>query len=509
MLFARLGHYALWDDETMVALAAQGVLSSGDTTAIHGENIVAYRSGLLLRNLHDRSTPPLTAYLAAPSIWCFGATSLAARLPCALLGLGLMGLVVVLLRKTQRTDFEAFIWYVAIGGNVSLFLFLRQSRYYAPSILLVTLIAALYLSRRARRDQNLIWTILLFAVLFAANYMACLALFLCLAVDYGIWKRKTTPFPLKSSLPWILGALLFCGLIAIQWNPYRTGFGALSTENSSAERLILLFWNFRDTADCQFWIMGLLLVGLACAFLRKDPWLQRGCVALVVFTGFITLVSPQLIVGATVADVRYLAPAIPLGVALSVRTFLLLFGSRPLWAAILSVPIFWTNLGSGAFFGNRPLSCPPWSYLQELMTPPTEPYSPASQWLSSHVVTGQSVWVLPDFMAYPLMFHAPQAVYAWQLRPEQKNEEQFKNLPNIHFQGIVPPDYIVAFGPSVVQVRQMISQWSAQGIRYQEVCRLMTFWKDLYRPEFFWRTFKPVENFDPNTEAIYIFKKQS
>jgi len=111
-------------------------------------------------------------------------------------------------------------------------------------------------------------------------------------------------------------------------------------------------------------------------------------------------------------------------------------------------------------------------------------------------------------MTYPLMFHAPQAVYAWQLRPEQKDEEQFKNLPDIHFQGLVPPDYIVVFGPSVVQIRKLMGQWSMQGMDYQEVTRLLTFWKDLYRPELFWRTFKPIENFDPNTEAIYIFKKQ-
>jgi len=106
------------------------------------------------------------------------------------------------------------------------------------------------------------------------------------------------------------------------------------------------------------------------------------------------------------------------------------------------------------------------------------------------------------------MFHAPNGIYAWQLMPEQRQEEQFKNLPDIHFQGLVPPDFIVVFGPSVEQVRQLIGQWSMQGLRYQEVTRLMTFWKDLYRPELFWRTFKPIEKFDPNTEAIYIFQRQ-
>lgn len=493
----------------MVALAAQGVLSSGDTTALHGENIVAYRSGLLLRDLHDRSTPPLTTYLTAPALWLFGSTSLAARLPCALLGLALMGFTVVILRKTKKSNVEALIWYIAILGNISLFLFLRQSRYYAPSILLVSLITVLYCSWSSDQNKNLFGVISLFALLFAANYMACLALFVCVAFDYGIWKRKTTPFPLKVALPWLFGSCLFCALIAMRWNPYLTGFGAYTQGNTWTERLVLFYWNFRDTAACQFWSLGLLLAGLGLAIFKKDLWLQRGWVSLGVFIAVISWLSPQLIAGTSVADVRYLAPAIPFGLAVSVRAFLSLFKSRSVWTILLSIPIFWTNLGSGAWIGNRPLICPIWSYLHELMAPPTEPYSPVSAWISSHLSSSQSVWVVPDYACYPLMFHAPHAIYAWQLRPEQKNEEQFKDLPDVHFRGVVPPDFIVVFGPSVVQIRQLIGQWSMQGLRYQEVARLMTFWKDLYRPELFWRSFKPIENFDPNTEAIYIFQRQS
>jgi 4-amino-4-deoxy-L-arabinose transferase-like glycosyltransferase len=508
LLFGRLGHYSLWDDETMVALASQGVLTSGDTVATHGENIVAYRSGLLLRDLCDRSTPPLTAYLTAPSIWLFGSTSFAARFPCAVLGFGLMLLVVWLLRKKNVKESHCLLWYIAISGNTSLFLFLRQSRYYAPTIFLVVWISLLYLSWNAARKKNLIWVVLLFALLFAANYMACLALFLCLVFDYVIWKRKSISFPLKAALPWILGSLGFCLFIARIWNPYRTGFGAYTGDNSWTERLMLLFWNFRDTADCQFWVSGLLIVSLFLAAFKKDPWILRGWTALLVFIAVITVVSPQLIAGASVADVRYLAPVIPLGICLSVRTLILLLSSQPFLAVCLSFPLFLSNLGSGAFFGGRHLNSPPWLYIQELITPVAEPYSSASDWISSNVACGKSVWVVPDYMTYPLMFHAPQAIYAWQLRPEQKNEEQFKNLPDIHFQGLVPPDYIIAFGPSVFQIRQLLGQWSMQGMLYQEVTRLMTYWKDLYRPELFWRTFKPIENFDPNTEAIYIFKKQ-
>jgi hypothetical protein len=274
------------------------------------------------------------------------------------------------------------------------------------------------------------------------------------------------------------------------------------------ERFILFLWNWRDTADCQFWILGILLAGFLLAVLKKDSWLQRGWVALICFSAVITTVSPQVVAGASVADVRYLAPLIPLGLALSVRTFLLLFGTRPLVAFFVALLLFWTNLGSGAFFGGRPLWSPLWEFIQELAMPPSEPYSVALEWIAKHIPKNSTVWVLPDYACYPLMFHAPYVTYAWQLSKVQKKEEQFKNLPDIHFQGLVPPEFIVVFGPSVQGIRQLVGQWSIQGLRYQEVSRLMTFWKDLYRPELFWRTFKPIENFDPNSEAIYIFKRQ-
>ena len=106
------------------------------------------------------------------------------------------------------------------------------------------------------------------------------------------------------------------------------------------------------------------------------------------------------------------------------------------------------------------------------------------------------------------MFRAPHIIYAWQLEPSQKPDPQFRRLADIHFKGLAMPDYIVAFGPVVQEVRALCSQWAMQGVCYVEEARLLTFWKDLYRPELFWRTFKPIEKFDPNTEAIYIFQKQ-
>ena len=79
LIFARLGHYALWHDEAGTALSAIGVWRTGDTIAVIDHNIFAYESGKELRNLHLRYMQPLPSYLAAPFVGLMGNSSLGAR----------------------------------------------------------------------------------------------------------------------------------------------------------------------------------------------------------------------------------------------------------------------------------------------------------------------------------------------------------------------------------------------------------------------------------------------
>src|SRR5437762_9349402 len=81
LLFVRLGHYALWDDEANTALIGKGVWATGDTTAVVGHNIVAYRGGADLENLRTRFIPPLQFYMAAPFTGPTAPNAFIARLP--------------------------------------------------------------------------------------------------------------------------------------------------------------------------------------------------------------------------------------------------------------------------------------------------------------------------------------------------------------------------------------------------------------------------------------------
>lgn len=506
LLFSRLGEYALWDDESYTALAAKSILQTGDTSALCGENIVAYRNGLLLKGLNDRSTPPLSSYLCAISIYLFGETAWAVRFPFALMGLLLMGVAAYIIGKSKLTSTESFIWCVGILGNTSLFLYLRQGRYYAPAILLSFLIAVCYISLR-RDNKRLILLAVLMAALFSANYMNCVALICCMGLDYLIWERHSDPLSLPQ---FAIFSTIFgfpCVLIALIWNPLGTKISSYAQDNGLSDRITLLYWNVRDMNEAGFMIAGLIVLAFYLAFFRKKTWLMRGLTMIFVYVAVISLASPQIVKGTSQGDIRYLAPLIPFCTAVAVSAYIIQLKSRKSWALALAIPVFLTNIINGTFLTGQGVRSVPLEFCCELLSPPKDPYKPTAEWLRKNVQAGSSVWVLPDYMTYPLMFHAPDVIYAWQLRPIQKQEKQFEKLPDIHFQGIVSPDYIVVFGPMVLQIRTMLEKWRAMGVSYEEAYRINTFWKDLYRPELFWRSFKPIVGFEPSTEGVYIFHK--
>ena len=510
MLFSRLGTYALWDDEAGTALHGIAVSQTGDTGALVGNNLVAFRNGVALKNLKDRTVSPLQYYVCALFMRFGTTTSLLARMPFSLIGFAALTLMAFRINRVGLEWKAKTIYFLCILLSVPLFLYFRQCRYY--SLVLFFELLALFLYRQEKRSRRDL-VLLNFALfgLIASNYLAGFALLWAFVLDYVIWERKESPFGLWDICCSALFQFVCCFLLLSIWNPWSTGWGSYIADRglSLMQRIQLFAWTFRDCFRSEF--LGFLPCLLApyVVIKRRDSLLLRALIAVLVIILITSMVSPQVALDQTgAADIRYVISVIPLGIFIAARVILAFSKERCLWliGGVLLLQFF--NLLNPFRFDRGQGASTSIGFMRELFLPSGDPYRAAADWISFHVPSQASVWVLPDYACYPLMFHAPQAVYAWQLRPEQKNEEQFKNLPDIHFQGLIPPDYIVVFGPSVVQIRKLISQWSMQGTNYQEVARLMTFWKDLYRPELFWRTFKPIENFDPNNEAIYIFQRQ-
>jgi len=505
MLFTALGSHALWDDEAVDGLMGEAVIQTGDTGAMVGHNIMAYRNGFLLNNHRVEGQPPFVAFAAAYSMRLFGRTAWAARLPVTTFAF--LGFLLLLWWIWKASPSPIFVVTLIIGilCNVSLFLYSRQCHYYGIAIFCFIAIPFLYFNWGGRKLMLLLMGVCS-AILLANNYSFFLAFYACLFADYMIWQRKVRTFSLSDLALIVLPPFLIGLALIAWWNPFHTQIGHRFAPDSLVQRITLFFWHWRDLNRCEMLVGLLLIIAPLVAFICRDTWLKRSLFAMCIYVIGMTILSIQPISETSVSDVRYFSALIPLFIfieALTIRNLT----TRASWLAIpLAVVAFGTNLLNGGPFLPWGTRSSIMSFADELIQPAQDPYQSAAEWIRYNIPKDASIWVVPDNMVYPLMFHAPDAVYAWQLNPEQKEAHQFKDLPPIHFKGVTPPDFIVVFGPQVLQIRNLIQQWSHQGENYQQVCTINTFWKDLYRPELFWRTFKPITSFDINTEGVYIFK---
>ena len=508
MLFWNLGNYSLWDDEAIDGLIARSLLENGRAEALIGKNLVGYRDGALLHGMMIEGEPPFCAFAAIPFFGIFGQTPWAARAIPALAGFATACLMLLWAFQVARDSIFYALFCMALLFNTSFFLFSRQFHYYGPSMFFVTAIAYLWV-RPSLSSNRLLWIGLCFFCLNLSNYLTGFLVSICIAVDYIIFRRTQQTLRIRQLLPILIPFLLSGVIIYLDWNPFLTSIGGKLVQNSLQEKITLSLWGLRDLNQCEF-VSGLLLALWPWILIRsKDPKLLRMTCFLGVFFLGICLFSTQPVQATSVFDVRYLIPILPFLIFLSAYVVYFFLQALPRLALVVGLVVLGTNLTHRIFPFAADRFCTTGDFFHELIHPVPEPFDPVITWLKKNVPSEKSVWVLPEHMTYPLMFHAPEQIYAWQFAAEKRQDLVYRSLPDIHFRGIVPPDYVVIFGPMVVPIREMLSQMTVQGIHYSEVTRLLTFWKDLYRPELFWRTFKPIENFDPNTEGIYIFKKQS
>jgi hypothetical protein len=521
LIFTRLGHYALWDDEAITALAGKGILSTGDTSVLmdHG-NIVAYRHGVLIRGFCDRFDPPLENYLAAASFLVAGVSAWTARLPFALLGIATFALV---LYWTRRESWPTLVL-VTLGllCNVSLLLYFRQCRYYGQVIFLSVAMAYVYWNWKAT-PRALLALAGLSVLLFASNYVSYLALYTGLALDYLLWKRKDWPPTWRNGLLLFGPQVLFIAAIAAVWNPFRTELGTHEAVNTLSDRLLLFYFYWRDADRSEFFSFLILLLALGVGLTYRRFWMVRGLIAMTIYIAAVSLVSPQPMATSDEAEVRYLPALIPLAVALEAGALCLLLQNQKILLGLAAAIVFGTNILNGGWLVSigwhtrlvNDLNGTPFidngirstivSYVRELIDPQKEPYTPAIQWINDHVPEGGSVWVTPDYSTYPLMFHAPRALYAWQL--DWPPRPDFAGLPLIHFKGRQPPDYLVDFGPNLGEVEQTVQGMNRPDISYQLAATINVLGRDFYRPELIWRSFKTNTDFDPRTQAVYIFQR--
>ena len=408
----------------------------------------------------------------------------------------------------SRSELPAVSWIVySLGllGNVSFFLYCRQCRYYALAILLSLVITYLYFHLNGNW-WKLTAMMAASLLLLATQYLPYVGLYAALACDYLIFARRRRRFTLGQLLGLLIPQIIVGGIIVSIYNPLGTG-AVPQQEGRSVllDKLTILWWSLRDINICEYGVGLLMLAAPALYLLDRNQWLLRAPIAILAYAAAITVLSPQPVAITNASDVRYLCCLIPLCIFLTGLSILCVSRYQWLMAIPLAVLAFETDIV------NRPASPHLWrstiyEWLDELATARTTSTQRAINWINKQVRPGESIWVMPlDQMMYPLMYQAPQAIYAWQLQPPAAG--QFKDLPPIHFVGKAAPDYIISFGPQD-DVKRVLAAYKRQlQIDYIPTDTLDIYWNDQIRPELFMRKFKPTTDYNSATDAVYIYRR--
>jgi hypothetical protein len=503
LLFANLGHYAFWDDEADTAIYAHGIWETGDTSAVVGKNICAYRFGGLLVDLKNRSTPPGQYLVVAPFYGLTGFDTFWLRFPMALCGLACVLIVVRWLWRAEASLAFWLVFSVALLGNVSFFLYLRQCRYYALTMLASLVIVYLYLNFRGWR--SLVGILLASMVLLASQYLNYFALYAGLAVDYFLWQRKVRPVNLKQACALFLPQIVLAIPLIYLWNPFgKAAFFDKPGGNWLIDRFVLLAWHLRELHGCEIASAFILIAGFVVAWRRHDVWLLRGLTAIGAYVLATVLATPQSIRMTNMADIRYLAPLILLCVWATARSTLDLTRGRIALALPLAGVACLTTV---LFFPWFPWiwRSTLWEFVGELRDQRPTSIGVTADWINQHVPSGSSVCVVDGFHAYPLMLRAPDVYYAWQL--QWPPEPQFRGMSAINFLGQVPVDYFIAFGPGRKNAEAFMKSMSPSAGHYELETTLDIDADDHIRPEMYSHLFKPVDNLDTKNEAVYIYRR--
>lgn len=503
-----LGHYTAWSDEADTVLFARGLLRTGELSARIDHNLYAYRNGMLLRDFRNRYTPPLPYYLAAGSMAAGGDSMFWARLPFALCGLALAGLLARWIARSSDDPRLAWVVAMALVGNVSLWLYCRQARYYGLVLLATTVAAYAWVHYRGRAGHFAVGLMAMLALV-ASQYLNYAALVAVLAVDWFVWRRHERQFTLREAATFFGPQLLIGVLLVTVFNPLgKDPIESIPGRNWLLDRATLFAWNLRDMSVCEYGVG--ILVGLAplVGWWRGDTWLVRGTAALLVYTLAITVLSPQPVGISTQADVRYLAPVIPLTAWLGVRALWTV--ARRVQAAVLvplAAVVFLSAVLHLPRIEDRRPSSLAW-FLHELAVPRATATSELSRYFKDNLAPRATVWLAPEpghfppgpvyrfepepchAETYPLMVHAPHVTYAWQLSPEPP--PWMAGPPEIQAAGRVPVDVIVAVGAGPDAVAQKVFEAARkQGVYYRLSSRWTSAAPDRIRPELFWRDVQP------------------
>lgn len=520
--FVHLDNTCFWDDEARAGIIGRNFLSTRRLTGWDGRNLLAYRNGTTLDENLRTVDPPLSFLVTAASFKVFGPSTWAGRIPFVIAGLTGLTIFAFLLRYDFGKD--QWLWVYALGVlafSVVFLLNIRQCRYYALSLLFSQL--SFYAYRRCLAKEGIQWFIILSGssiLLFYSNFLVCAAFLLALGVYHLMFHRHDF-----GARGWgMLAAAV--GLFALATVPYALHYSIWDRPDIPTREVWylrksnLLLWNFRELnlLGCLPWTVAVSLVCFLVPCWKKQV-IPRTTVQWAVFSlgyvFFLALLSPQPTNVDTIADVRYLLPAVPFLAGL-VGAFLWFVHQRMkiVALAIFAIIVSSNLLTLTPFNMNFRWLLP--AYVREVHTVYPTSYGAVVNFLAKNAGEDDLIYASPQYCNYPLMFYLGQKLRFCCLLDYRTplSEETVRKLDAPLFIEEHYPDWFVAFG-SHRAASQLLDYFSRRHnedgtvtrFSYRLAKTLDVYWFDTSRPELPWHSFGPKTDFDQRVEAVYIFQR--
>ncbi|MEW6266752.1 MAG: glycosyltransferase family 39 protein [Thermodesulfobacteriota bacterium] len=313
LLFTGLDNRFLWQDEAQTALIGRTVLTRGLPYGTDGINYFSQEEGAEYGPDHIWKWHPwLQFYLAALSFKIMGPTTLAARLPFALFGLGTIVLLYFFARRLWPDKRAAEVAAVLLLFCLWFLILARQARYYAPAAFFSLWGLHAYLGLAERRPWSMAGFIMAAALLFHTHYLYAGTLLATVLVHGFIYHRGE-----------IKRLVLACLLICVICSPWIVWLATLKYQEAFGAEIIgfaAIFSRLLDFAKqvaayvFPFYLAALPLIVEAVLRFRKKTsfFLEIGFWQDLSLPGlFVIFNLAALSLTSPLAFFRYLAPLIP------------------------------------------------------------------------------------------------------------------------------------------------------------------------------------------------------
>jgi len=432
-----LGDRLLWGDEAETALLAVNITKYGLPKIDDGKNrITIYKTMAASEQGVWIWSPWLDEYVVAGSFLLFGKSTVAARMPFALVGLASVALLGLFARRVYGSHRVALAAMLLSATCVPFLLHGRQCRYY--TILMLAQIWLLWGCQRVLEGRRLsggIQAALALSMQFYCNYMVLPGNLLGIGLASLILHRRH-PGLIKTMAAAVAGAFL----LSAPWLAFASTGQQLQGLDwqGSGERAVFHVSKIND----HIFPLALLLIPLLATLIRMIGKRRPQRAAQPPMALLLWLLPASQIICLSILPFkyfRYITPMIP--VILLLGAAILMTRLKPAWLGLcLLMIVAFTNIfsvaGAAVFGGNRAPGFPFARYLRSVTSDYTDRFEDVVTYLLREGSAEQTL-VVPD-PEFPLIFYTDMRVFDARLRKPPAD-----------------PDWIVPVSPSGVLERPL------------------------------------------------------